>query len=84
LTGVDYLTGTSAAELNRGKLPIITCKCGVEFLLIPDLDEMSLVVEKHAQMHREAESDPEKAEAVYDEIQDHLIMQIFAKIRQIK
>jgi hypothetical protein len=76
------LVGTSA-ELNKGNLPIIKCKCGAEFLLIPDLNEMSLVVEKHAQMHREAESDPEKAEATYDEIQDHLIMQIFAKVRKI-
>jgi hypothetical protein len=72
-----------STELGKGKLPIIKCKCGAEFLLIPDLNEMSLVVEKHAQTHREAESDPEKAEAVYGEIQDHLIMQIFAKVREI-
>ena len=82
MEGVEGLTGTGTG-LNKGNLPIIKCKCGAEFLLIPDLNEMSLVVEKHAQMHREAESDPEKAEAVYGEVQDQLIMQIFSKVRQI-
>jgi hypothetical protein len=75
------LTGTRT-KLDKANLPIIKCICGAEFLLIPDLDEMSLVVEKHAQMHREAESDPVKAEALYGKVQDHLIMQIFAKIRE--
>lgn len=68
--------------MDTGNLPIIRCKCGAEFLLIPDLGEMSRIVEKHAQFHREKECDPIKAEAVFGQIQDHLIMQILRKVCQ--
>lgn len=68
--------------MDKGNLPVIRCKCGAEFLLVPDLDEMSRTVEKHAQSHRERELDPLKAEVTFAEIQDHLIMQIFQKVRR--
>ena len=68
--------------MDTGNLPIIRCKCGAEFLLIPDLDEMSRTVERHAQSHKEKEHDPLKADVTFAEIQDYLIMQVFQKVRR--
>lgn len=68
--------------MNTVNLPVVKCKCGAEFLLIPDLNEMSKTVEKHALFHREKEPDHVKAEAVFAEIQDQLIMQILEKVRK--
>jgi hypothetical protein len=79
---VLHLTEKSVQK-GKANLPIVRCKCGAEFLLIPDLNEMSRIVEKHAQMHREKESDHTKAELVFAQIQNHLITEIFQRIRQI-
>ena len=58
------------------RLPIVRCKCGAEFLLIPDLAEMERTVEKHAKFHSKKEPDSAKAEKIFKEIQDYLIMEI--------
>jgi len=67
----------------RAKLPIIRCKCGAEFLLLPDLAEMSLVVQRHAQTHKETVENPVEAERVYTEIEEFLTVQILRKASQI-
>jgi len=66
-----------------GNLPIIKCLCGTEFLLVPDLKEMSLVVMKHAQMHKEAVENSAQAEQTYSEIEGFLTSQILKKASQI-
>jgi len=64
-------------------LPIIKCLCGAEFLLLPDLKRMSLVVMEHAQLHKEAVGNSAQAEQTYSEIEDLLTSQILKKASQI-
>ena len=67
----------------RSKRPVIKCECGVEILLVPDLKEMSLVVQRHAQMHKEAIENPAEAEITYHIIEKSLVAQILRLASQI-
>jgi hypothetical protein len=62
-------------------LKTVKCKCGSEFLILPDIDKMSEIVEKHAQVHKETEQDSIKAKRLYEEIRDYLIEEIFKELR---
>lgn len=70
-------------ECDQKRFPIIKCSCGVEFLLLPDIKEMSFVVRKHAQLHSENAKNALEAERVYSEIEDFLTSQILRKASQI-
>ncbi len=63
------------------KLPIITCECGVEILLIQQVDLMGKAIDSHVEEHRAGVSDPIKANALAKRIEDHLIKQVFEKTR---
>ena len=63
------------------KLPIIRCECGAEILLIQQVDLMSKAINSHVEEHRARVSDPIKADAVAERIEDHLIKQVFEKIQ---
>jgi hypothetical protein len=67
----------------KSKLPVIKCECGVEILLVPDLKEMSLVVQEHAQKHKEAIKNKEEAEITYSIIEKALTAQILRLASQI-
>jgi len=67
----------------KSKLPVIKCECGFEILLVPDLKEMSLVVQKHAQKHKETIKNTEEAEITYCIIEKSLIAQILRLAGQI-
>jgi hypothetical protein len=36
----------------HGKMPVFSCSCGVEILVVPDLREMDKVIENHLVEHR--------------------------------
>ena len=61
------------------KLPVIRCECGVEILLIQQVDLMSKAINSHVEEHRARVSDPIKADALAKRIEDHLIKQVFEK-----
>jgi hypothetical protein len=66
-------------EVNRVQKtnsPVILCSnCGVEILVLPDLDEMSKVITKHAQMH---------AKNAFSHIENELTVQVLKKASQNK
>jgi hypothetical protein len=70
-------------DLTKTNLPLIRCECGAEFLLLPDLTEMSKVIGKHAQMHKENVKDKREAEEVFHRIEDCLLAQILEKASQL-
>jgi hypothetical protein len=39
----------------KGSLPLITCECGSEFLLLPDLRAMSRAIKTHTNEHMKKE-----------------------------
>ena len=71
-------------NLHKTSLSIIRCECGFELLLVPDLSVMSLVVEKHAQMHKENAENQREAKAVFSHIEDYLTEQILKRASQIE
>ena len=65
--------------MEKPNFPIIRCECGVEILLIPDIEEMSKSIQKHAEEHAREETDPEKAQATQCRIENLLISQVLKK-----
>jgi len=70
--------GTVGARPTRSGQTIVRCRCGAEIPLLPDVAEMDRAIMMHAESHAKKENDPEKAEAVFVEIQDYLIKQVLA------
>jgi hypothetical protein len=64
-------------------LPTIKCECGAELKIVPDLEEMACVIEKHAQKHGKIELDQRNARAIFDHIQDSLIMLTLQKVSHL-
>ena len=62
----------------RGHLPVITCSCGYEILILPDLKIMSQVIEEHVLDHKNKGVTDSEA----DVIELDLIAQIFSKIAE--
>ena len=59
------------------KQKLIMCECGMEILLIPDVQEMDRAIFNHAEWHAgKKEKDPEKAKAVFEQIQNYLVKQV--------
>jgi hypothetical protein len=58
------------------RLPIITCACGYEILILPDLKIMSQAIEKHVLEHKNMGATDSEA----DKIELELIAQLFSKV----
>jgi hypothetical protein len=54
----------------------IRCECRAKIPLASDLAEMGQKIEKHALKHKDKETDPSKAEDVFNHIQDQLAMKV--------
>ncbi len=61
---------------SRMKQKLIMCECGMGILLIPDVQEMDRAIVNHAEWHAGKEKDPEKAKAVFEQIQNYLVKQV--------
>ncbi len=62
----------------RSHLPIITCSCGYEILILPNLKIMSQAIENHVLEHKNKGASNADAK----EIENELINQIFNNIAQ--
>ncbi len=60
----------------RNRHGLISCECGAEFRVIPDLEEMMRTIESHAREHQKRETDQRRAVATFVRIQDLLIRQV--------
>ena len=60
----------------RRHLPVITCACGYEILILPDLKIMSQAIDKHVLEHKNKGA----TDAEADEIEFELIAQLFSKV----
>ena len=60
----------------KSHLPVITCVCGYEILILPDLKIMSQAIDKHVLEHK----NKGVTDAEADEIELDLIAKIFNKI----
>jgi hypothetical protein len=58
------------------RLPIITCACGYEILILPDVKIMSQAIEKHVLEHKNKGATDSEA----DKIEFELIAQLFKKV----
>jgi hypothetical protein len=45
-------------ELLKEHLPLITCDCGAQILLLPDLHAMNVAIKAHVTEHRKKEKNP--------------------------
>lgn len=64
----------------KSRLPIITCECGYEILLLLDLKAMDQAIQNHVLEHKNR--GVKDAEA--NRIEDELIFQIFKKAAESK
>ncbi len=75
----DKQNGLSA----RG-LPTILCECGQEILVIPDLKEMILCIDAHANIHKEKELDLEKGKKEFERIEQMLAEKVLIKVSKMQ
>jgi hypothetical protein len=61
------------------KKSTITCPCGVQILLVPDVKEMNLALEKHVSEHKK---NYKISDVEAEVILDNLIAQVLSKISQ--
>ena len=64
-------------------LPIVTCECGEEILVLPDLKEMARCIEEHALIHERREADPKRAKEEYGRIEEQLTRKVIIKIANL-
>jgi sugar-specific transcriptional regulator TrmB len=62
------------------KLSLVVCECGFKIPLVPDLDEMARSIEAHTATHDKSETDPEKAEAERNRIEELLTQKVLTSI----
>ena len=62
------------------KLSLVVCECGFKIPLVPDLDEMARSIEAHTATHDKNETDPEKAEAERNRIEELLTQKVLTSI----
>ena len=54
----------------------ITCECGEEILMMPDLKEMGLAIENHVDLHLQNLKGPAYTPADAEQLRDFLIAQV--------
>jgi len=72
---------TGSKEKNRSSkrsLLVITCECGYEILVLPDLRVMNIAIEKHVLEHKNIGITKSSAKR----IEDALIAQLFNKLAE--
>jgi len=69
-------------KLQKGILPAVSCECGLKMSIVPDLAVMGQKIEEHALRHKNKETDPFQAEAVFNRVQDQLTMKVLQRISQ--
>ena len=62
-------------QCNKG-LPVITCRCGAQILLLPSVELMSKAIENHVAEHKKKRK---STEAEIEHIRDDLIIQVLTK-----
>jgi len=60
----------------KSHLPVITCVCGYEILILPDLKIMSQAIDKHVLEHKNKGA----TDSETDEIEFELIAQLFSEV----
>lgn len=63
----------------KKRLPKISCECGAEILMVPDLKGMSEAIEAHVEKHVKEIENPAKAEATAERIREDLITKVLKK-----
>jgi hypothetical protein len=63
-------------------LAVITCECGKELLLLPDLKAMAQAIDAHICEHIQKIDDPAQAASESNRLWDTLIASIFSVVDQ--
>lgn len=63
-------------------LETVTCECGEEILLVPDLKAMSNAIELHVTLHLQKLKAPVCNDAEAERLKDNLIAQVLRKASQ--
>jgi hypothetical protein len=59
------------------KRSTITCVCGEQISLVPNVELMGKAIETHVKKHIKKVKDPAEAEALAESLRDDLIVQVF-------
>jgi hypothetical protein len=66
----------------KSKIQIITCNCGTQILLVPDVKGMSKAIETHLKVHKT--KDISLSEKDIEKMREDFIAQIFVRISDEK
>ena len=68
----------------KERLPLIKCECGVEILLVPDLEAMNRAIKAHVTEHKKKESNTKKNVVTSSNISQMLSQLSLRKISEMK
>jgi hypothetical protein len=68
---------------NTSHLPVITCTCGVEILLIPNVKKMNEAIEAHILEHTKKFKNAKEAEAEAERIRSDLVIKVLEKASEM-
>lgn len=71
-------------KLLKKRLPLISCECGAEILVVPDLQAMNRAIKNHAAEHRKRERNAKRNIITYGNIRQLLSQLTLVKISQQK
>ena len=71
-------------ELLKKRLPLISCGCGAEILVVPDLRAMNRAIKTHVVEHRKRERNAKRNIITYGNISQLLSQLTLVKISQQK
>jgi hypothetical protein len=63
----------------KKKLPTIRCECGIEIVLINQVEVLGRSIDNHVEQHKAKVSDPVEADVVAKYIEDCLVKQVLDK-----
>lgn len=73
---------TTRRSLENKGLPIVTCECGTEILMIPDAAALGKAIEAHGNLHGSKKGSQKEIEEESSRIQEILIKKIFRALKK--
>ena len=83
LNELEENTCAQSYKLLKEHLPLITCVCGAEILLVPDLEAMNLAINAHVAEHRKNRTVAQGKENAYGNISQLLSQLVLMKLIEI-
>ena len=61
---------------NKKSIPTVTCVCGLEILVVPDLKAMNIAIKNHVGEHRKRDDDSERLDSLVQLLAEEVLIMV--------